>query len=1060
MVRHALTSALVLLVGLYGCESDPPAAKVPTIPVDAGASDGSTGDLGRDDAGPSDGGADLGADSGETDVGALDGGESDVGADAGAVDTGPADLGPADLGPADLGPPDLGPPDLGPPDAGPPPDLDGDGILDVDEGNGLVDTDGDGTPDNADTDSDGDGIDDAVEAGDLDPSTPPIDTDGDGTPDFRDTDSDGDGIGDDVEGIVDTDGDGTSDYRDLDSDGDTIRDDQDGTGDPDGDGVANFRDPDSDGDGLLDALEAGDATLGTAPFDDDGDGTPNFLDLDSDGDTLTDAQEGGADTDGDTIADFLDIDSDGDTLFDADEAGDADLTTPAVDTDGDGTPDYLDLDSDADTISDLQEGFADPDGDGVPCYLDTDSDGDGVPDATEAGDADLATAPVDTDRDRLPDYRDTDSDADGLADGVELGCPTSTSRVLADSDGDGFVDPAELAYGSNPCLGTSIIDDFYFELPPGTTTSTAILELSNTQIDSADLAIDIDTTGSMSGEIANLRSGLSTTIIPGVRAAVADVSFAVSSFEDFPVAPFGDSASGDLPFRLGTRVTSNPVAAQVAVNGLRTRNGADYPEAGQVALHRIATGDAISWTGGNIAAFDPTVNRIAGVADGTIGGVGFRQDSLPIIVQVTDAVSHTSRDYPASISAPTTASVKSELSQIGARVITISQGGRPFDDLLCDGSLGVFFGDVAAAGNDADWFEIRGASAGATVQVAIQAQGFGSALDPMVAVANATGFIAGNDDVSSSSRDSGLTTVLTGSGPYYVAVTAYGDSSFNGSGQQSSGHYIATVVVNGGTNYRFPTPTQCRSDDAGSRTGATPIVAAAQASAPTDPAACRAQCDQLLGGLHPYFADFTFPYEIAEETGAVVPTCTWTAFGTRPATCASNECCTGQGGSGVAPNRDGMCPLAFEIAADGTGLDQAMVIGIQALVGFSTFDLTTRVRGDPNAAGGVDTTCFIQSVIPRSATPPNSCAPTPTAQDLLPPSGQNDTWVGAVPGTRLEFDVVAQNDDGTGQPCAGLAASPQLFRAWIDVLADGITVLDTREVIIIVPPRPPVGGGN
>src|SRR5262245_61479007 len=73
-------------------------------------------------------------------------------------------------------------------------DLDGDGIVDGDEG--LTDTDGDGTPDVQDLDSDGDGIPDQVEAGDDDVCTPPIDSDGDGTPDFQDTDSDNNSIAD------------------------------------------------------------------------------------------------------------------------------------------------------------------------------------------------------------------------------------------------------------------------------------------------------------------------------------------------------------------------------------------------------------------------------------------------------------------------------------------------------------------------------------------------------------------------------------------------------------------------------------------------------------------------------------------------------------------------------------------------------------------------------------------------------------------------------------------------------------------------------------------------
>ena len=71
-------------------------------------------------------------------------------------------------------------------------DSDGDGIPDNVEGTGDVDNDG--IPNDRDTDSDGDGISDAIEAG-SDP-TNPVDTDGDGTPDYLDTDSDNDGVSD------------------------------------------------------------------------------------------------------------------------------------------------------------------------------------------------------------------------------------------------------------------------------------------------------------------------------------------------------------------------------------------------------------------------------------------------------------------------------------------------------------------------------------------------------------------------------------------------------------------------------------------------------------------------------------------------------------------------------------------------------------------------------------------------------------------------------------------------------------------------------------------------
>jgi hypothetical protein len=204
-------------------------------------------------------------------------------------------------------------------------DADCDGIRDQHEQLAAsVDTDGDGSPDAYDRDSDGDTVPDAVEAGDLDPVTPPDDFDGDGTADFRELDSDKDHISDSFEagpapGVpVDTDTDGAPDMLDLDSDGDGILDacevsDNGGlcgqTGivdtalDSDGDGAEDFRDLDSDDDGVSDHIEAratpaDDATFDANGVDHDTDGTPDYRDSDSDADGVADADE---DVNGDGI---------------------------------------------------------------------------------------------------------------------------------------------------------------------------------------------------------------------------------------------------------------------------------------------------------------------------------------------------------------------------------------------------------------------------------------------------------------------------------------------------------------------------------------------------------------------------------------------------------------------------------------------------------------------------------------------------------------------------------------------------------------------------------------
>jgi len=100
-------------------------------------------------------------------------------------------------------------------------DTDGDGVPDDEDAfpndpNEWLDTDGDGTGNNADDDDDGDGVLDTQDDFPLD-SEETTDTDGDGVGDAEDTDDDGDGTEDAVD--TDDDGDGIPDDQDPDSGG-------------------------------------------------------------------------------------------------------------------------------------------------------------------------------------------------------------------------------------------------------------------------------------------------------------------------------------------------------------------------------------------------------------------------------------------------------------------------------------------------------------------------------------------------------------------------------------------------------------------------------------------------------------------------------------------------------------------------------------------------------------------------------------------------------------------------------------------------------------------------
>lgn len=342
----------------------------------------------------------------------------------------------------------------------------------------------------------------------------------------------------------------------------------------------------------------------------------------------------------------------------------------------------LDLtDTDGDTIPDVDEGVdtaRDSDGDGLPDFLDEDSDGDGYPDIREAGDTDPATTPLDSDRDGIPDFLDLDSDADGLLDEDEatLACLDPTNP---DTDGDGQSDLAEITAATDPCDGGSVIPEFFFVLPFEDPSGDKAATLTfDTNIRRADLHINVDTTGSMSEEINQLQRSLRTTIIPGVGAIAPDSAFGVSEYEDFPIAPFGrrncnGGRSPDRPFGLLQQVTTDPALADVGIQQLDRPLGCgeDLPEAGYESLYQIATGAGVRWPGGDVAAFVPDPSTPGG---GIIGGVGFRDGALPIIVHVTDAVSHSQADYLGGgiVGASGLSDLEMALQAIGARVVGVT----------------------------------------------------------------------------------------------------------------------------------------------------------------------------------------------------------------------------------------------------------------------------------------------------------------------------------------------------------------------------------------------------
>lgn len=205
------------------------------------------------------------------------------------------------------------------------------------------------------------------------------------------------------------------------------------------------------------------------------------------------------------------------------------------------------------------------------------------------------------------------------------------SKITADADGmQGTAQITVVAYRR-----TGAQQDFFFVLPFQDPAGNADKPLDfATDIPGLDVAFVVDTTGSMGGEIQNMQSALTGTIIPGIEAAVTDSQFAVAAFDDFPVDSFG-SPGCDQPFVLEQTVTNdntllNQAVGRLSSGGFPIGCGNDTPEAGFESIYQAATGEGLAGPGATSVPANHT----------GIGGVAFRPGKMPVIVSITDAPAH------------------------------------------------------------------------------------------------------------------------------------------------------------------------------------------------------------------------------------------------------------------------------------------------------------------------------------------------------------------------------------------------------------------------------------
>lgn len=283
----------------------------------------------------------------------------------------------------------------------------------------------------------------------------------------------------------------------------------------------------------------------------------------------------------------------------------------------------------------------------MPDYLDSDADGDGVSDADEGGGGET---PADTDGDGVPDYADADSDGDGVSDADETGT-YGTDPYDPDSDGDGETDGGEVAAGTDPLDGSSSSGASYLELGEGATDS-VILETTLTG-SRTDVVFVMDSTCSMSAAAVEIQDHFDD-IVDGLAETMPDAAYGFATFDDYAYGSYGSASGGDLPFILRAQVTTDTDVIQDALDDFEIHSGSDAPEAAHEALYQALTGDGYdmgcdgdyddsydvlpfiededdAFGGAEAGNYDPDVE-----GTGTLGGMGFREGALPILVLITD----------------------------------------------------------------------------------------------------------------------------------------------------------------------------------------------------------------------------------------------------------------------------------------------------------------------------------------------------------------------------------------------------------------------------------------
>ncbi len=136
-------------------------------------------------------------------------------------------------------------------------------------------------------------------------------------------------------------------------------------------------------------------------------------------------------------------------------------------------------------------------------------------------------------------------------------------------------------------------------------------------------------------------------------------------------------------------------------------------------------------------------------------------------------------------------------------------------------------------------------------------------------------------------------------------------------------------------------------------------------------------------------------------------------------------------------------PLVYQISSNGEGLSEAVVQSVSRLANASRISVALRVRDNP-LTPGVDERRFVKG-ISTVLTPLQPGDPEPLTNTRC--IDVHETWYErCTPGTPIRFNLSLRNDFVAG------TREAQTFTFDIDVVGDGLYVLKTFKVTVVVPP--------